>query len=84
LIAETLMLPSNTNSSPDFMVFTGNANPVLAAEVAYELDVSLGLADVGRFSDGEVTVELKQTFAHAMCLSFNPLVRPPTKTSWNC
>jgi ribose-phosphate pyrophosphokinase len=42
------------------MVFTGNANPVLAAEVAYELDVSLGLADVGRFSDGEVTVELKQ------------------------
>ena len=54
------MQPSNTNSSSDFMVFTGNANPVLAAEVAYELDVSLGLADVGRFSDGEVTVELKQ------------------------
>jgi ribose-phosphate pyrophosphokinase len=42
------------------MVFTGNANPVLAAEVAYELDVTLGLADVGRFSDGEVRVELKQ------------------------
>jgi len=54
------MLQPNANSNSDFMVFTGNANPVLAAEVAYELDVTLGLADVGRFSDGEVRVELKQ------------------------
>ena len=46
--------------SPDFLVFTGNANPLLAAEIARNLDISLGAADVGRFSDGEVTVELKQ------------------------
>ncbi|MEZ5608062.1 MAG: ribose-phosphate pyrophosphokinase [Burkholderiaceae bacterium] len=46
--------------SPDFLVFTGNANPSLAAEIARNLDISLGAADVGRFSDGEVTVELKQ------------------------
>ena len=45
---------------PDFLVFTGNANPALAAEIARNLDISLGAADVGRFSDGEVTVELKQ------------------------
>ncbi len=43
---------------PDFMVFTGNANPALAAEVAEHLGISLGAASVGRFSDGEVTVEL--------------------------
>ena len=43
---------------PDFMVFTGNANPVLAAEIAEHLGISLGAASVGRFSDGEVTVEL--------------------------
>jgi ribose-phosphate pyrophosphokinase len=42
------------------MVFTGNANPELALEVAKHLGISLGHADVGRFSDGEVTVELKQ------------------------
>ena len=59
-LAEKFMLSTITHSSSDFMVFTGNANPVLAAEVAYELDISLGLADVGRFSDGEVRVELKQ------------------------
>ncbi|MBS0406424.1 MAG: ribose-phosphate pyrophosphokinase [Proteobacteria bacterium] len=46
--------------APDFLVFTGNANPALAEEIARNLDIALGAADVGRFSDGEVTVELKQ------------------------
>ena len=40
------------------MVFTGNANPKLAEEVVRHLDISLGRISVGRFSDGEVTVEL--------------------------
>jgi len=40
------------------MVFAGNANPVLAAAVAKNLGISLGRVNVGRFSDGEVMVEL--------------------------
>ncbi|MDZ4201769.1 MAG: ribose-phosphate diphosphokinase [Gallionella sp.] len=40
------------------MVFTGNANPKLAEAVARHLHISLGRATVGRFSDGEVMVEL--------------------------
>jgi ribose-phosphate pyrophosphokinase len=40
------------------MVFTGTANPDLAQNVVKHLDISLGRADVGRFSDGEVAVEL--------------------------
>src|ERR671919_3241452 len=40
------------------MVFTGNANPKLAQEVAKGLNLSLGRAIVGKFSDGEVMVEL--------------------------
>src|SRR5574340_1057113 len=40
------------------MVFTGNANPKLAADVAQRLHMHLGRAKVGRFSDGEVMVEL--------------------------
>jgi ribose-phosphate pyrophosphokinase len=40
------------------MVFTGNANPELASEVARHLNIGLGKATVGRFSDGEVMVEL--------------------------
>ena len=46
--------------SPDFMIFTGNANPALAADIAKHLGITLGAATVGRFSDGEVTVEITQ------------------------
>jgi ribose-phosphate pyrophosphokinase len=42
----------------EMMVFTGNANPVLAQEVVAHLAIELGKATVGRFSDGEVMVEL--------------------------
>jgi len=54
------MLMQPAPNTPDFMLFTGNANPVLAAEIAKNLGTHLGAVDVGRFSDGEVTVELKQ------------------------
>ncbi|MDO4879599.1 MAG: ribose-phosphate pyrophosphokinase [Neisseria sp.] len=40
------------------MVFTGNANPQLAANVVKHLDISLGNASVNKFSDGEIAIEL--------------------------
>ena len=40
------------------MVFTGNANPRLAQEVVKHLNIGLGRAVCGRFSDGEVMVEI--------------------------
>ncbi|HPU53845.1 MAG TPA: ribose-phosphate pyrophosphokinase [Burkholderiaceae bacterium] len=40
------------------MIFTGNANPKLAADVASHLRLPMGKATVGRFSDGEVMVEI--------------------------
>ncbi len=42
------------------MLFAGGANPDLARRVASELRVDLGRADVGRFSDGEVMVEIHE------------------------
>ena len=42
------------------VLFTGNANTPLAHEIATHLGVELGKAQVGRFSDGEVTVEIQQ------------------------
>jgi ribose-phosphate pyrophosphokinase len=42
------------------VLFTGNANPALAHEIGAHLGVELGKANVGRFSDGEVTVEIQQ------------------------
>jgi len=45
---------------PTIAVFTGNANPALAQDIARYLQLPLGRAHVGRFSDGEVTVELME------------------------
>lgn len=45
-------------ANAEMMVFTGNANPKLAKKVAEHLGIKLGRATVGRFSDGEVMVEL--------------------------
>jgi ribose-phosphate pyrophosphokinase len=42
------------------MVFSGNANPKLANEIAARLQLPLGKAVVGRFSDGEVMVEIME------------------------
>jgi ribose-phosphate pyrophosphokinase len=42
------------------MVFTGNANPELAQKVVERLDIPMGKAVVGRFSDGEVNVEIQE------------------------
>jgi ribose-phosphate pyrophosphokinase len=45
-------------SLDSLMVFAGNANPRLAEDVAGHLHLHLGRAKVGRFSDGEVMVEI--------------------------
>ena len=49
---------NNRINNANMMVFTGNANPELAQRVANYLGIELGRADVGRFSDGEVMLEL--------------------------
>ena len=45
-------------SYDSLMVFTGTANPKLAHDVVKHLNINLGRATVGRFSDGEVMVEI--------------------------
>ncbi|CAL4042384.1 Ribose-phosphate pyrophosphokinase [Buchnera aphidicola (Tetraneura ulmi)] len=41
-------------------LFSGNAIPNLAKKIAKELDTSLGNAEVGRFSDGEINVQINE------------------------
>ncbi len=45
---------------PDMKLFAGNATPVLAQRIANRLYTSLGDAAVGRFSDGEVSVQINE------------------------
>ena len=42
------------------MVFAGNAHPRLAQDIASRLSISLGKAHVGRFSDGEIQVDIME------------------------
>jgi ribose-phosphate pyrophosphokinase len=42
----------------EFRVFAGTANPELAAAVAGELGVRVGIRTIDRFPDGEVAVQL--------------------------
>ena len=43
------------------MVFAGNANRSLAERIVNKLDVPLGRANVGHFSDGEVAIEIEES-----------------------
>ena len=54
------MSQGNEFESMTIAVFTGKANPMLAQEITRHLHVPLGRAHVGRFSDGEVNVELME------------------------
>ena len=53
-------LASTPNVMDRLMVFTGNANARLAQDVVKHLGITLGRAIVGRFSDGEVLVEIME------------------------
>ena len=44
----------------NLMLFSGDSNKALAQRVADQLHLDLGNMDVGRFSDGEVTVEIHE------------------------
>src|SRR2546430_2564745 len=48
------------STSETLALFAGNANPALAQDIARSLQISLGRAFVGRFSDGEVNIELME------------------------
>jgi ribose-phosphate pyrophosphokinase len=54
------LLDERTQVLFNTVLFTGNANPSLAQEIASQLGVEMGQALVGRFSDGEVRVEVRQ------------------------
>jgi len=55
------MNPLTPHAAMDrLMVFAGNANAGLAQDVVKQLNISLGRAVVGKFSDGEVMVEIME------------------------
>src|SRR6202050_2356947 len=60
-------------------VFTGNSNPALAREVTDHLGVKMGEAEVGRFPDGEVMVEVRQNVRGGDCFIIQSTCSPPNE-----
>ena len=44
----------------ELKIFSGNAHKVLANRIVHRLRMDLGVADVGQFSDGEISVEIHE------------------------
>ena len=60
-------------------VFTGNANPELAKRIAEGLKVPLGKANVDRFSDGEVMVEIGENIRGKDVFIIQPTCKPSNR-----
>ena len=58
------------------MLFTGNAHRKLAESVSHRLGVPLGKALVGRFSDGEVQVEIEENVRRQEVFVIQPTCAP--------
>ncbi len=58
------------------MVFTGNAHRTLATDICRELGVPLGRALVGKFSDGEVQVEIEEHVRRQEVFVIQPTCAP--------
>jgi len=63
-------------TASNMMLFSGNANPKLALEAAEYLNIPLGKITVGRFSDGEVMVEINENVRGRDIYIMQPVCAP--------
>src|SRR5690606_38859678 len=67
---------SSSMNTPGMLVFTGNANRALATAICEKLNVPLGKALVGRFSDGEVQIEIEENVRRQEVFVVQPTCAP--------
>ncbi len=60
----------------DFKIFTGNAHPELAEEISAKLGKPLGKAEVKRFSDGEIAINVDETVRGCDCYIIQSTCNP--------
>lgn len=59
-----------------FMVFSGNANLPLAEGIVRKLNMRLGMATIGRFSDGEIAFEIEESVRGREVFIIQPICSP--------
>lgn len=57
-------------------IFSGTANPVLAAKIAETLGIPMGDAEVGRFNDGEISLRIDETVRGCEVFVIQPTAAP--------
>ncbi|MEO1925411.1 MAG: ribose-phosphate diphosphokinase [Gammaproteobacteria bacterium] len=60
----------------NMMIFSGNANPKLSLQAAEYLKMPLGKITVGKFSDGEIMVEINENVRGRDCYIMQPVCMP--------
>lgn len=60
----------------NFRIFSGTANPKLAASIARHVGMPLGRIIVGRFPNGEIRVEIKETVRGKDIFIIQPTISP--------
>ena len=60
----------------DFWVFTGRANPKLAAAIAKNLKVNLGDIDIRDFADGEIRIQINENVRGRQVFFIQPVCPP--------
>ena len=60
----------------EFKLFAGNSNIALARQIGDQLDVELAKAEVGRFSDGEIAVEIGENVRGCHCFILQSTSHP--------
>ena len=64
------------SSRSAMMLFAGNSNPALSRAIAAHLQLPLGKATVGRFSDGEIMVEIAENVRARDVFVLQSICRP--------
>jgi ribose-phosphate pyrophosphokinase len=57
-------------------LFTGNANPALAKEISENIGIPVGKAGVGKFSDGEIAINIEESVRGADVFVIQPVCPP--------
>jgi len=60
-------------------IFSGNANPELAAKIVASLGMELGDVQIERFPDGEIFVKIKENIRGKDVFIIQPICKPPNE-----
>jgi ribose-phosphate pyrophosphokinase len=81
---DDLCRPAGGNVHSELTIFTGNANPSLAATIARELNAQLGSCVIDQYPDGDVAVQLLDSVPRKEVFLVQPTSPPVNRSRNDC